>query len=133
MTRIALMTTVGGLLSVAQAQELPQVARYNLPSSLSDSSSNFHPQGLGVDEAAGELIYAQQSLRQIATGSLDGQFIRQTTGLSTSNSNHITSVAVRNGEFYYSDYTSNSSGQDMWRAAMPNASARNAYGADRKA
>ncbi|MFT6819155.1 MAG: hypothetical protein ACJATT_002976 [Myxococcota bacterium] len=125
-TRMILAIAIGTTFSVAQAQTLPQVAEYNLPSDLERSSNNYHPQGLGVNEDTGELLYAQQSARTVSIGTLDGQILRTVGSIR----NYTTSVAYHDGRLYYSDYQGNSGGEDMWSINVASGGSEVRYGTD---
>ncbi len=96
--------------AAAFAIDLDLESTYTLGSDLEQSSCNFHPQGLGYNEDTDELLFMQQCPDTI--------YVTDLTGVVTDsvfvNKNHTTSVAVHDGDYYFSDYTSNSSGQDMW-------------------
>ncbi len=88
---------------------------------------NFHPQGACYDPFSGNVALMIQSRRRIdfvdpATGQLDG-------GLELGNYSHTTGVACGDPFFYFSDYTGNGGGPDLFRIVRANAaeqiSARN--------
>lgn len=84
---------------------------FALANQLADPRSNFHPQGLGYDTATNELLYMQQSSRTIFRSDLSGNI----TGSLGITLNHTTSVAGDGANYYVSDYTSNTSGPDLFR------------------
>jgi carbonic anhydrase/acetyltransferase-like protein (isoleucine patch superfamily) len=110
--------------STANAQTLEASATYTLSGTLSSGASNFHPQGLGIDEGTGRLIYIQQSHSTVYSSALDGSDVQP---LSTSVLGHGTSVAVWEGSMYFSNYSGNTSGQDMHKVVLPNGGRTN-YG-----
>lgn len=114
---LALASTTAG------AQTLQASATYTLSTTLSDTSSNFHPQGLGIDESTGRLLYAQQTTN-IYSSALDGSDVQL---YATVNKSHVTSVAKWAGEVYITDYGGNGGGQDMFRTTPPSGSVLN-YG-----
>lgn len=85
---------------------------FALSNQLADPNSNFHPQGLGYDTATNELLYMQQSSQTIFRSDLSGN-ITGSLALSTG-LNHTTSVAGDGANYYVSDYTSNTSGPDLY-------------------
>lgn len=95
---------------------------YALGNALSASSSNFHPQGMGYDSNANELLFIQQSNNAIVRTDLTGQVLgTRTIGtiptLATSSdptANHTVSVAADAGHYYFTDYTRNTSGRDLY-------------------
>jgi hypothetical protein len=88
------------------------MSAFGLSNQLADPASNVHPQGLGYDTYANELLYMQQSTNTIFRTNLSGT----TTGSRalSSNRNHATSVAGDGANYYVSDYTSNISGSDIY-------------------
>ncbi|SFH68632.1 VPLPA-CTERM sorting domain-containing protein [Albimonas pacifica] len=95
--------------TAAEATTLDFVASYGLDAALSAGGSNFHPQGLGYDEATGELLFAQQGVGTIHATDLTGAIqSARSTGYS-----HTTSVAADGTRYFFSDYTANSSGLDV--------------------
>jgi len=102
----------------------------NLPSQFSTPNCNFSPQGLGVDEGASELLFAQQCTVPIYRTDLNGNLL----GSVGVDWNYITSVASDATYYYFADYTGNTSGADLYRmpkSGPPSAtisSAVNAYG-----
>ena len=122
----------GSMGALAMLAVLPQVAgagaltlnnTYTLSAALSAGSGNYHPQGMGYDEAANELIFAQQSGNSIVRTNLTGTVLGTRTigaipftGSSTAGTaNHVVSVAADAGNYYFSDYTSNSGGRDLYK------------------
>jgi len=122
----------GSMAALAMLAALPQAAgagaltlsnTYTLGAALSASSSNYHPQGMGFDEAANELIFAQQSGNSIVRTNLTGTVLGTRTigsipytASSTDNTaNHVVSVAADAGNYYFSDYTANTSGRDLYK------------------
>ncbi len=100
----------------AYAQTLTPSATYSLPSQLENASCNFCPQGLGIDEASQRLLYAQYNSGTVWSTDLSGANLQSfATGIKT----NFTSVAAWDGDVYYTDYSSNSSGPDMWRIDLP--------------
>jgi len=94
----------------AHAVDLTFDATYSLSSQLEQASCNFHPQGLGYDDATDELLFMQQCPDTIYVTDLTGNV----TNSVFVNKNHTTSVAASGSNYYFSDYTGNSSTQDMW-------------------
>lgn len=84
---------------------------FALANQLADPRSNFNPQGLGYDTATNELLYMQQSSRTIFRSDLSGNI----TGSLGITLHHTTSVAGDGANYYVSDYTSNTSGPDLFR------------------
>lgn len=116
-----------------QALSLNQLFDTALDPVLADASSNYRPQGLGYDEATGELLYAQQSTRVIyktdQTGALTGSVslptvsnINPNNNFSSSGFNHVTSVAADANGLYVSDYTCNASCADLYKIARDGSS-----------
>ncbi|WP_457424795.1 hypothetical protein [Roseateles sp. P5_E7] len=122
----------GSMGALAMLAVLPQAAgagaltlsnTYALGAALSASSSNFHPQGMGFDEAANELIFAQQSGNSIVRTNLTGTVLGTrtigaipfTASNTAGTANHVVSVAADAGNYYFSDYTSNSGGRDLYK------------------
>lgn len=94
-----------------------------LVSALSDPNSNFSPQGLGYDTGSNELLYMQQSTNTIFRTDLFGNIVGTReigtlpfypSGSTTSTANHTTSVAGDGSNYYFTDYTANSSGYDLY-------------------
>jgi len=81
-----------------------------LDNQLADTSSNFHPQGLGYDTGSNELLYMQQSSSTIYRTDLNGSI----TGSRAVGKHHTTSVAGDGTNYYFSDYTGNSSLADLY-------------------
>lgn len=106
----AAVFAAGALASQAHGQVLNLEYSVNLDDSLADPSSNFHPQGLGYDTATNELLYMQQSSSTIFRTDLNGNV----TGSRAIGYNHTTSVAGDGSAYYFSDYTTNSSGLDLF-------------------
>lgn len=96
---------------IALADTLSLVNTVNLPAQFSSSQCNFHPQGLGVDEGASELLFAQQCSHPIYRTDLDGNLL----GSVAVDQNYITSVAADATYYYFADYTGNSSNNDLYR------------------
>src|SRR6218665_89970 len=111
----------GSMGALAMLAFLPQAASagaltlsntYTLGAALSATSGNYHPQGMGFDEAANELIFVQQSGNSIVRADLAGNVLGTRTigaipyiGSSTAGSaNHVVSVAADAGNYYFSDY-----------------------------
>lgn len=97
----------------AQATQLSLVQTVNLPSQMSQSSCNFHPQGLGIDEQQQELLFFQQCSRPVVRSDLNGNYLGG--DVSVGGYNHITSGAADSNYYYFSDYTANTSGLDLYR------------------
>lgn len=104
-TLIAGLASLLSLASPALAVTITLEATYNLAPALSAPSSNFHPQGLGYDAAAGELLFIQQADRTIVRTDLNGSV----QGVQSISNNHATSVAADAFNYYYASYTCNSS------------------------
>ena len=81
-----------------------------LSDTLAAASSNFHPQGLGYDTGTGELLFIQQGSHPIYSTDLSGNI----TGSRTIGFNHATSVAGDADGYYFSDYTANTNGLDLY-------------------
>jgi hypothetical protein len=96
---------------IALADTLSLVNTVNLPAQFSSSDCNFHPQGLGVDEGASELLFAQQCSHPIYRTDLDGNLL----GSVAVDRSYITSVAADATYYYFADYTGNSSTNDLYR------------------
>ncbi len=111
---LALASTTAG------AQTLNASATYTLDAALCHTNSNFHPQGLGVDESTGRLLYAQKNSGGVYSSALDGTDIQLFSNASIS---YNTSVAYWQGYVYLTDYQGNASGQDLYKAAVPTGSA----------
>lgn len=109
--------------SVASAATLTLDARYALDPTLSDPKSNFAPQGLGYDPVARELLFAQQSTNAIYRTDLMGgllgsrtigQIVYTPRDNYTPIANHTTSVASDGTRYFFSDYTANRGGFDLY-------------------
>ncbi len=106
---------------------------FSLNSALSDSSSNFHPQGLGYDPIANELLYMQQSANAIFRTDLNGTLLGSrtigtinTNGSGTSSTaNHAVSVASDGIFYYFSDYTCNTGCFDLHRIGISGGTSTN--------
>lgn len=119
----AAIATLGLGLSVS-ALASPQLLYTNtLDPLLADPRSNFHPQGLGYDTSADELLFAQQSVSGIVRTDLQGNVLGthditsmtfRPEGNTTNRANHVTSVAGDAGRYYISDYTNNAGGYDFY-------------------
>ena len=105
------------------AAPISLVNTYSLPNTLADPSSNFHPQGLGYDSSAGELLFMQQSSNTIYRTDLTGNLLGSRTigpiifrsdGATASTANFTVSVAADGIQYYFSDYTNNSTGYDLY-------------------
>tara|TARA_R110000751_G_scaffold30843_3_gene78590 strand:+ start:2273 stop:3124 length:852 start_codon:yes stop_codon:yes gene_type:complete len=116
--------------SGAGATSLDLVASYGLADQLSQSNTNFHPQGLGYDAATGQLLFAQQSAGALYFTDLEGVV----QGSRSVAFNHVTSVAADASSYYFSDYSANSDGLDVYAlsksggAAAPLSTEIAAYG-----
>ena len=99
-------------ISIASAGTPVLEHTYALGAELSHPKNNFYPQGLGVDAATSELLFAQQGSQVIVRTNLAGTVLG-TVDLS-GNINYTTSVAASADRYYYSDYTSNTGGPDLW-------------------
>ena len=97
----------------ANAATLSLDAITPLSPQFSKTSSNFHPQGLGYDTTSGELLYMQQSARTIERSTTAGVGTG-TVSLLGSGNGHTTSVAADATNYYYSTYTRNTSGADLY-------------------
>ncbi len=86
---------------------------FALSNQLADPNSNFHPQGLGYDTSANELLYMQQSTNTIFRTNLSGTIAGSRT-LSPGR-NYTTSVAGDAANYYVTDYAGNSGGPDLYR------------------
>lgn len=100
---------------IALADTLSLVNTVNLPAQFSAGECNFNPQGLGVDEGASELLFAQQCNHPIYRTDLDGNLL----GSVAVDQEYVTDVAADGSYYYFSDYTTNASGIDLRR--MPKA------------
>ena len=99
------------LLSTAsQAGLLTLEFTNTLDNMLADVRSNFAPQGLGYDASTNELLFLQQSSQTIFNTDLSG-IIQSSSPL---NYNHTTSIAADANNYYFSDYTANSGGLDVF-------------------
>lgn len=120
---IALVITLfGACLSGAQASTVSLASSVTLSNVLADSASNFHPQGIGYDASANELLFMQQSTGAIFRTDLAGNIVGSRTINNTPSPygnlgvpNHTVSVAADATHYYYSDYTCNSSCFDLMK------------------
>ncbi|MEO0486306.1 MAG: VPLPA-CTERM sorting domain-containing protein [Pseudomonadota bacterium] len=107
-------TLVTGLLlalgNTAFAATLSLQSTVSLTSEFEHASNNFHPQGLGYDQSTNELLYMQQSSFRVQRSDLNGN----ATGSTAVTLNHTTSVAADADFYYFSDYTSNTFGLDLF-------------------
>lgn len=85
----------------------------SLSTNLSYASSNFHPQGIGYDPVANELLYVQQSSQRIDLTDMNGNYL----GSVSTGYNYTTSVASDGTYYYFSDYQGNTGGLDLFRIA----------------
>lgn len=118
---VALCTSIAA--GSACALSLSLDSSHALGSALSHTASNFHPQGLGYDTAANELLFIQQSTSSIYRTDLAGNVVGSQAianlphptfgGFPTAH--HTVSVAADADAFYFSDYTNNSGGYDLLR------------------
>ncbi|WP_412971690.1 hypothetical protein [Glaciecola sp. MF2-115] len=106
MTSVALLSLSGA----ANAALINLDNTYTLAPNFSSPRGNFHPQGLGYDTASGELLYMQQNVRRIDRSDIFGVF----TGSTSIDFSHGTSVAADSTNYYYSNYTSNANGPDLY-------------------
>ena len=100
-----------GACASAHADTLSLDNVVNLPAQFSASACNFNPQGVGVDEGASELLFAQQCSVPFYRTDLNGNLL----GSVAVDWNHITSVAADATYYYFADYTGNSSFADLYR------------------
>lgn len=91
-----------------------------LASSLSQPASNFHPQGLGYDTATNELLFMQQSTQTLYRTDLTGSV----TGSRTLGLNHTVSAAADGSNYYFSDYSGNAGGLDLYSIGKSSGSAQ---------
>ncbi len=104
---------------------------YALGGALSASSFNFHPQGMGYDSSANELLFIQQSSNAIVRTDLTGQVLGTRTigtlptlaNSSDPAASYTVSVAADAGNYYFSDYTRNTSGRDLYSIGKTNGAA----------
>ncbi len=85
----------------------------------SGAHNNFHPQGACYDRASGRVVLMLQGRRRLdfvdpATGGLAG-------GLALDAYGHGVGVACGDAAFYFSDYSGNAGGPDLFRVAADNA------------
>ena len=83
--------------------------------------SNFHPNSACFDEASGNVALMIQSRREIvlvdpATGMREGQ-------VPLGNYSHSVGVACDGDDFYFTDYTANANGPDLFRIGRPGGAA----------
>lgn len=117
------LAVLAALPQAASAGALTLNNTYTLGATLSASSSNYHPQGMGFDEAANELIFAQQGGNSIVRTNLAGTVlgtrtigtIPYTASFTAGTANHVVSVAADAGNYYFSDYTANGNGRDLYK------------------
>ncbi|MFO0885668.1 MAG: hypothetical protein U0894_16025 [Pirellulales bacterium] len=79
---------------------------------LSSTFNNFHPQGLGYDPFANELLFLQQSSGTIYRTDLNGNLLG--SRLISPFYNHTVSVAADSTNYYFSDFTGNTVGPDLF-------------------
>lgn len=103
-----------------------------LDNQLADPSSNFHPQGLGYDTGSNELLFIQQSSNTIYRTDLFGSITGSRTigstpytafGHTATTAHHTTSVAGDGVNYYFTDYTANSNGYDLYSLGVSSGSA----------
>ncbi len=103
-----------------------------LDNQLADPRFNFNPQGLGYDTGSNELLFMQQSSNTIYRTDLLGNITGSRTigsiqyrpdGSTTSTSNYTTSVAGDGTNYYFTDYTNNSAGYDLYSLGVTSGSA----------
>jgi len=108
----------------ASATTLTLDNTYLLDNSLADTRSNFSPQGLGYDTGSGELLFLQQSSKTVyrtdLSGNINGSLALGVTQYNPSGNsavpNFTTSIAGDGTNYYFSDYTNNSGGYDLYSA-----------------
>lgn len=99
-----------GIGASVQAATLTLDSTTNLAAQFELPRNNFHPQGLGYDESANELLFMQQSSKLIVRSDLSGNLVG-TVGIDR---NYSTSVAADATHYYYADYTGNASRPDLY-------------------
>ena len=109
-SKVALILLPLSLANVSYAGVLTLDYTNTLSNQLSDTNSNFHPQGLGYDTSSNELLFMQQSAQKIFKTDLNG-FV---TGSVSTGYHHNTSVAADGSNYYFSDYTGNASYRDLY-------------------
>ncbi|WP_201494466.1 PEP-CTERM sorting domain-containing protein [Rubrivivax sp. A210] len=122
MTKTLLSTAVLALASLpAAAATVSLTNTYALSSLLAAPSSNFAPQGMGYDAAANELLFIQQSTNTIYRTDLSGQIVGSRTlgalptgSYAAGSAHHTVSVAADANNYYFTDYTCNSSCRDLY-------------------
>ncbi|MBN2800230.1 MAG: hypothetical protein JXX28_13910, partial [Deltaproteobacteria bacterium] len=123
------MTSILTLLALSgttQATEMVLDATYDLGPEQEFASGNFYPQGLGVDEDAEELLYAQSYYQYLSRTDLTGNPV----GKIAAPQNHITAVAASATHYYFTDYTGNSGGMDLYQVSKSDGAMR-VVGADK--
>ncbi len=96
--------------SQGRALSLDLIDIHALDNRLADPAANFHPQGLGYDTETDQLLFMQQSSQTIFATSLTGA-IESTQAIGFQNT---TSVAGDGGDYYFSDYSGNVLGLDLY-------------------
>ncbi len=94
----------------AGATTVDFVASYGLSNDLAAADNNHHPQGLGYDAAAGELLFMQQNAFTIYSTDLTG-VVQSSRSIAQ---RYTTSVAADATRYYYTDYTANAGGIDLY-------------------
>lgn len=123
-------------LGVAQTSATSLSLQYSvaLDNALADPHSNFHPQGLGYDTGSNELLFMQQSTSTIfrtdllgnITGSRGiGQVTVRPDGQTYNAASYTTSVAGDGTNYYFTDYTNNAAGYDLYSIGKASGSATN--------
>ncbi len=118
--RTLLTAALAGLAAFAAPQSLVLESTRKLNDALSASDNNtFHPQGLGFDESADELLFVQSGLSAIVRTDLGGNVLGKVETGTDPNAPGYRAVAVAADKkgYYVSDFFANRNGRDVYRLA----------------
>jgi len=93
------------------ASSLVLQSTISLAPNLELTSSNYHPQGLGYDPVANELLYVQQSAKMIHRTDMIGNYL----GSVSINYSYVNGIASDGTYYYFTDYAGNASSPDLFR------------------
>lgn len=126
MSKFLLTATAAALLNLAaplaNAATVTLTNTYALSNLLAAPNNNFAPQGMAYDASANELVFLQQATNTIYRTDLTGQILGSrtigaipiTASGSAGTANYTTSVAADANNYYFTDYTCNTSCRDLY-------------------
>ena len=130
-TSLVFLLVLGGLSLQAQAATITLQSTVPLAPQLEAANTNFAPQGLGYDPTTNELLFIQQGTNTIYRTDLSGTIVgtRSIGPINISpfgvapTAHHTTSVAADASNYYFTDYTCNSSCTDLYSIGKSSGSA----------